>query len=158
MTTILRPTRGGEASYANQDRAVALAKDRDADLLLLYVSNVHFLDRVAGPVIVDIEAELDEMGEFLLALAQERAEMAGVRAKTLVLRGQFREALRQVIQEHEEVTTVVLGSAAGGTGVTTPGYLEDLVQWCHTECGIEVIVVDGGEIIEHHEPEKVDGG
>jgi nucleotide-binding universal stress UspA family protein len=158
MTTILRPTRGGEASYANQDRAVALAKERDADLLLLYVSNVHFLDRVAGPVIVDIEAELDEMGEFLLALAQERAEKAGVRAKTLVLRGQFREALSQVVQEHEEVTTVVLGSAAGGTGVTTPGYLKDLVQWCHTECGIEVIVVDGGEIIEHHKPEKVAGG
>jgi nucleotide-binding universal stress UspA family protein len=158
MTTILRPTRGGEASYANQDRAVALAKERDADLLLLYVSNVHFLDRVAGPVIVDIETELDEMGEFLLALVQERAEKAGVRARTLVLRGQFREALKQVVQEHEEVTTVVLGSAAGGTGVTTPAYLEDLVQWCHTEVGIEVIVIDGGEIIEHHKPEKADGG
>jgi nucleotide-binding universal stress UspA family protein len=155
MTTILRPTRGGEASYPNQDRAVALAKERDADLLLLYVSNVHFLDRVAGPVIVDIETELDGMGEFLLALAQERAEKAGVRAETLVLRGQFREALKQVIQEHEEVTTVVLGSAAGGTGVTPPGYLEDLVQWCHTEHGIEVIVVDGGEIIEHHKPKDV---
>jgi nucleotide-binding universal stress UspA family protein len=158
MTTILRPTRGGETSNPNQDRAIALAKERDADLLLLYVANVHFLDRLAGPVIVDVETELEEMGEFLLALAQERAERAGVRAKTLVLRGEFREALEQVIQEHEEITTLVLGSAAGGTGVAPPGYLEDLVQWCHTECGIEVIVVDGGEIIEHHKPEKVAGG
>jgi hypothetical protein len=72
MTTILRPTRGGEASYPNQDRAIKLAKERDADLLLLYVANVHFLDRLAGPVIVDVETELEEMGEFLLALAQER--------------------------------------------------------------------------------------
>jgi nucleotide-binding universal stress UspA family protein len=152
VTTILRPTRGGESSYANQDRAIALAKERDADLLLLYVANVHFLDRVAGPVIVDVETELEEMGEFLLALAQERAEKAGVRAETVVLHGDFREALQQVIQEHEEITTVVLGSAAGGTGVTPPGYLEDLVQWFQTEYGIEVIVVDGGEIIEHHTP------
>ena len=117
MTTILRPTRGGETSNPNQDRAIALAKERDADLLLLYVANVHFLDRLAGPVIVDVETELEEMGEFLLALAQERAEKAGVRAKTLVLRGEFREALEQVIQEHEEVTTVVLGTAVEGTGV-----------------------------------------
>jgi nucleotide-binding universal stress UspA family protein len=152
VTTILRPTRGGESSYANQDRAIALAKERDADLLLLYVANVHFLDRVAGPVIVDVETELEEMGEFLLALAQERAEKAGVRAETVVLHGDFREALQQVIQEHEEITTAVLGSAAGGTGVTPPGYLEDLVQWFQTEYGIEVIVVDGGEIIEHHTP------
>jgi len=152
MTTILRPTRGGESSYPNQDRAIAIAKERDADLLLLYVSNVHFLDHVAGPVLVDVETELVEMGEFLLALAQERAEQAGVRAKTLVLRGEFREVLEQVIQEHEEITTLVLGVAAGGTGVTPPGYMEDVVQWCHTECGIEVFVVDGGEIVEHHTP------
>jgi nucleotide-binding universal stress UspA family protein len=152
MTTILRPTRGGEASYPNQDRAITLAKERDADLLLLYVANVHFLDRLAGPVIVDVETELEEMGEFLLALAQERAEKAGVRASTLVLRGEFREALEQVIQEHEEITTVVLGTAVEGTGVTPPGYLENLIQWLLTECGIEVVVVDGGEIIEHHKP------
>jgi nucleotide-binding universal stress UspA family protein len=152
MATILRPTRGGEASFSNQDWAIALAKERDADLLLLYVSNVHFLDRVAGPVLVDIAAELDEMGEFLLAMAQERAEQAGVRTKSLVLRGQFREALAQAIQEHEEITTVVLGAAVEETSVTPAGYLEDLVQWCQAECGIEVFVVHQGQVVEHLEP------
>jgi nucleotide-binding universal stress UspA family protein len=152
MTTILRPTRGGEASYSNQDRAITLAKERDADLLLLYVSNVHFLDLRAGPVLVDVEAELDEMGEFLLAMAQERAEKAGVRARTLVLRGVFREALQQVLQEHEEISTVVLGAAIEGTSVTPAGYMEDLAQWCYAEFGVEVIVVHQGEIIEHLKP------
>ena len=154
MATILRPTRGGEGSNANQDWAIALAKERDADLLLLYVSNVHFLDRVAGPVLVDIAAELDEMGKFLLAIAQERAEQAGVQAKTLVLRGVFREALAQVLNEHPEITTVVLGAAVEGTSVTPAGYLEDLVPWCHAEFGIEVIVVRRGEVIEHLEPKQ----
>jgi hypothetical protein len=48
--------------------------------------------------------------------------------------------------------SVVLGTAAGGTGVTPPGYLENLVQWILTEAGIEVIVLHEGEIIEHHVP------
>ena len=152
MPTILRPTRGGEASSPNQDRAIAIAKERDADLLFLYVSNVHFLNRVASAVLVDVEAELDELGEFLLTMAQERAEMAGVRATTTTRRGDFRQALADVIEEHEEITMVVLGTAAGGTGVIPPGYLEDLVQELLTETGVEVILVDAGEVVGHHTP------
>ncbi len=152
MTTILRPTRGGEASFPNQDRAITIAKERDADLLLLYVANVHFLDHVAGPVIVDVETELAEMGEFLLAMAQERAEKAGVRAETIVRRGEFREALEQVIQEHEEITTLVLGAAIEETSVTPAGYLEEMVKSLLAEYSIEVIVVHEGEIIEHYTP------
>ena len=151
MTTILRPTRGGEASYTNQDRAVALARERGADLLFLYVSNVHFLDRVASAVLVDVETELEEMGEFLLALAQERAEKAGVQAETVVRRGEFREALEDVMREYQ-VSTVVLGTAIEATTVTPPGYLEELIHWIHTECGIEVILVHEGEIIKQHKP------
>jgi nucleotide-binding universal stress UspA family protein len=151
MTTILRPTRGGEASYPNQDRAIKIAKERGADLLLLYVSNVHFLDRMASPVLVDVETELAEMGEFLLAMAQERAEKAGVRAEAVVRRGEFSQAVRELIEEHE-VSAVVLGTAAGGTGVTPPGYLEDLIQAIVAETGVEVIVVHEGEIVEHHTP------
>jgi nucleotide-binding universal stress UspA family protein len=152
MTTILRPTRGGEASFPNQDRAIAIAKERDANLLLLYISNVHFLDHVAGPVIVDVETELDEMGEFLLAMAQERAEKAGVRAETIVHRGEFREALEQVIQEHEEITTLLLGAAIEETSVTPAGYLEEMAKSLLVKYGIEVIVVHEGEIIEHYTP------
>jgi nucleotide-binding universal stress UspA family protein len=151
MPTILRPTRGGEASFPNQDRAIAIAKERDADLLFLYVADVHFLDRLASPVLVDVETELEEMGEFLLAMAQERAEKAGVRADTVVRRGEFRQALEQVIREHD-ISTLVLGTAVGETGVTPPGYLENLVQWILHEVGIEVIVLQEGEIKEHHTP------
>ena len=153
MPTILRPTRGGEASVPNQDRAIAIAKERGADLLFLYVSNIRFLNRVASAVLVDVEAELDELGEFLLAMAQERAEKVGVRAKTITRRGAFRPALEGIIKEHEEITTVVLGTGTGGTGVLPSGYLEDLAQRLVSEPGIEVILVDGGEVVGHHTPE-----
>jgi nucleotide-binding universal stress UspA family protein len=88
---ILCLTRGGEASYPNQDGAIAIAKDLDEELLFLYISSVQFLDHSAAPKVVDIESELDEMGEFLLVMAQERAQKAGVKADILVRRGNFQE-------------------------------------------------------------------
>lgn len=152
MPIILRPTRGGEASYPNQDRSIAIAKERGASLLFLYVANVRFLDSFASPLLVDVETELEGMGEFLLCMAQERAEQAGVHAETVVLRGEFREALEEVIRKHEEINTLVIGTSAGETGVTPPGYLEDLIQWVLDEFGIEVVVVHEGEIVEQHVP------
>jgi nucleotide-binding universal stress UspA family protein len=149
MATVLCPTRGGPASYPNQDRAIAIAKERNAGLVFLYVASVQFLNLAASPVLVDMEAEMEAMGEFLLTMAQERAEKAGIQVKTEVRRGTFRHVVKEVIDEHQ-ITTLVLGSAAGLTGVTTPSYLEDLTQWILKETGVEIFVVREGEIIEHH--------
>ena len=151
MTTILCPTRGGESSFPNQDRAIAIGRERSADLLFLYVSDVRFLDRLASPILVDVETELDELGEFMLTMAQERAEKAGVRAETVVRRGVFRQALQEMIREHQ-VAAVVLGSAAGETGITTPRYLQDLAQSLLAEADVDVFIVHEGEIIAHHRP------
>lgn len=145
MTTILCPTRGGESSIANQMYAIELAKEQGASLIFLYVTDVHFLDRVASPLLIDIEEELDELGEFMLAMAQERAEAAGVRARTVVRRGAFRDAVESVVREHA-VSTMVLGSATEGTGVTTHDLLEGLSQAIIAATGIEVILLHNGEV------------
>lgn len=150
MATILHPTRGGQSSYPNQDRAIALARERNAQLVLLYVSNVHFLDTLASPVPIDlVKAELDELGEFMLAMAQERAEKAGVTADTVLRQGMFTEALQEVIEEYE-VETVILGSPADDTAVTTAEYMQELVRFLLAETSVAVIVLSGGEIIEEH--------
>ena len=142
---ILCPTRGGKASYANQDRAIALAKERDSDLLFLYVSNVKFLGLTSLPFIVDIETELDEMGEFILIMAQERADKAGVHAEITVERGVFDKVLKIVIQE-QQISTVVLGSSKEGTGITTEEYVQKLGETISQELGVEFIVLKDGEI------------
>jgi len=142
---ILCPTRGGKASYANQDRAIALAKEREADLLFLYVSNVKFLGLTSRPFIVDIETELDEMGEFILIMAQERAEKAGVQTEITVERGVFDKVLKAVIQE-QKISTVVLGSSKEGTGITTEAYVQKLGETISQELGVEFIVLRDGEI------------
>jgi nucleotide-binding universal stress UspA family protein len=148
---ILCPTRGGKGSYPNQDRAIAIAKERGTDILFLYITNVEFLGLTAAPKLVDIEAEMDEMGEFMLVMAQDRAEKASVEATTLVMHGQFREVLAEVIEKHQ-IGTVVLGSSAGGTGVVTKEYIQELVDHIHSKTGVEFIVVDQGEIVKTYQP------
>jgi nucleotide-binding universal stress UspA family protein len=143
---ILCPTRGGKGSYPNQDRAIAIAKERGAEVLFLNITNVQFLGLTAAPKLIDIETEMDEMGEFMLAMAQERAEKASVNALTLVQRGQFREVLIDVIEEHQ-IDTVVLGSSAGGTGVITAEFIQELVDEISGKTGVEFIVVYQGEIV-----------
>ena len=143
---ILCPTRGGKDSFPNQDRAIAIAKERGAEVLFLYITNVEFLGLTAAPKIIDIEDELDEMGEFMLTMAQERAEKASVNALTLVQRGQFREVLIDVIEERQ-IDTVVLGSSAGGTGMVTAEYVHNLADEIRGITGVEFIVVDRGEIV-----------
>lgn len=148
---ILCPTRGGKGSYPNQDRAIAIAKERGAEVLFLYITNVQFLGLTAAPKLIDIENEMDEMGEFMLTMAQERAENASVNALTRVQRGQFREVLIDFIEEHR-IDTAVLGSSAGGTGVITAEYIQELVDEISGKTGVEFIVVDQGEIVSTYKP------
>jgi nucleotide-binding universal stress UspA family protein len=143
---ILCPTRGGQASYPNQDRAIALAKERGADLLFLYVTNVEFLGQVWKPKVVDLETELDQMGEFLLAMAQERAQKSGVSAQTTVRRGDFRTVLKEVIAEYP-VDMVVMGSSEKGAGLVTSEYMCQLGEQVSEDCQIEFIVLHAGDVI-----------
>lgn len=150
---ILCPTRGGKASYPNQDRAIKLAQKRKMDLLFLYVTDVKFLGMTASPKVVDIEAELDEMGDFLLTMAKERAEKAGVTAFTTVRRGVFRKVLKNVILEYP-IKSIVMGSSSKSTSVTTLAYIQDLAEEISQSTGVEFIVLQKGKIIETHLPSK----
>jgi hypothetical protein len=121
-------------------------------LILLYVSNVSFLDRLGGTARVDIlEEQLDELGEFLLIMAQERAERCGVESDRVVRHGRFRPALSQVIEEYG-VTTLVLGRPAHDAANTTVEYISMVAQTMVNDCGIEVFVVHEGEMVEAYRP------
>jgi len=142
---ILCLTRGGRSSYPNQDWAIAHAKESNAQLRFLHVTNVHFLDLIAAPKVVDIEAELDELGEFLLVMAQERAKNAGVQAETTVRHGEFRQVLEQVISEFD-VDTVIMGASAGNTGIVSPDYRKALTEDISCETGVEFIILREGKV------------
>jgi nucleotide-binding universal stress UspA family protein len=90
MGKILCATRGGEDSYQTQDQAIALARRRGDTLIFLYVIDTHFLDKTAAPIVVDVGQQVGHMGEFLLAMAQERARSQGVSARCISRSGHVR--------------------------------------------------------------------
>jgi nucleotide-binding universal stress UspA family protein len=112
MARILCATRGGEGSRRTQDAAIRLAHERGDEIVFLYVVNIGFLDRTARAVRPDVvDAEMAKLGEFLLAMARERAEKQGVRALTSLRHGDLLSELQKAVAELD-VDTVVLGKPA----------------------------------------------
>lgn len=108
MGLILCAARGGEASYRTQQAAIAFAKERNEELIFLYVIDLSFLNKTAAPIVVDIENELKQMGNFFLLMAKERAAEQGIEVRTMIRKGFVREEIITTIQQ-EEATTVILG-------------------------------------------------
>lgn len=150
MTTILCPTRGGKESHPNQDFAIDLAKERGADLLFLYVSEIRFLNRAGPPMVVDIEKEMDELGDFLLSMAQERAENSNISAGVAVRRGIFSKVLREVIVQNK-IRTVILGSSPKETGIVSYERLQELSEELSKEMGVEFFILQNGKMVFHVE-------
>lgn len=141
MGKILCATRGGEASYRTQDAAIALAQERDDELLFLFVVDIEFLSRTARAVRPDvIKTEMEHMGEFLLAMAQERAQAQGVQADYILRHGDLREELKTAARQ-PAVTMVVLGKPAGAESAFVPASLEALAAEIEAETGVPVRIV-----------------
>ncbi len=142
MGTILCATRGGEASYRTQDAAINLAKERGDELCFLYVVDLHFLDKTAAPIVVDVEGELVKMGEFLLVMAKERATSQGVSAQTLVRQGQIGEEMAAAARQMG-ATLIVLGRPVGSTAHFDEKALQSFAEHLRAETGIEVAILQG---------------
>jgi len=141
MGKILCATRGGEASYRTQDAAIALAKGRDDELLFLFVVDTYFLNKTARAVRPDVVAEeMSHMGEFLLAMAQERAQKQGVAAEYVIRRGKLRDELKAAARE-EGVSLVVLGQPAGTGGAFVPADLEAFAAEIEAETGVKARII-----------------
>ncbi len=146
--TILCSTRGGKESHANQDFAIRLTQEQGTDLLFLYVSNIQLISRAGPAIVIDIEEELDEVGSFLLSMAQERAEKSGVTAQAIVRRGLFSKVLKDVIIENK-IDTVVLGRSPKEVGMVPHSHLQDLCKELNKALGVEFIIVQDGQEVFH---------
>ena len=140
MGIILCATRGGEASFRTQTAAIELAKERNDELAFLYVVDLNFLDKTAAPIVVDVENEISQMGEFLLLVAKERAVEQGVKARTLSRKGSIRyEIIKAVLDIN--ATLVVLGRPAGEASAFEKSDLKTFAEKIQLETGAEVKIV-----------------
>jgi nucleotide-binding universal stress UspA family protein len=140
MRKILCATRGGEASYRTQDKVIEMAKTGGATLLFVFAVDMDFLGKTAAPILVDVENELENMAEFLLIMAQERAEKAGVEAEYVVRWGLLPDVLAEVATE-QKVDLIVLGSPGEGENRFVMEGLEKFAASVHEASGTEVKIV-----------------
>jgi nucleotide-binding universal stress UspA family protein len=141
MAKILCATRGGEASYRTQDATIALAQERGDEILFLYVVDIEFLKKTARAVRPDVvTAEMDKMGNFLLAMAQERAQKQNVAADCVLRHGDLRRQLIAAARELD-VTLVVLGKPAGEESTFALAGLEAFAAKIETETRVETRII-----------------
>jgi len=141
MGKILCATRGGAASYRTQDAVIALAGEQGDSVVFLYVVDTAFLDYTARAVRPDVVAtEMRNLGEFLLAMACERAASQGVEATSLVKHGQLDDALKEAALE-EEATLVTLGRPLGDESRFQLAALEEFAAEITAETGVETRIV-----------------
>lgn len=140
MGKILCATRGGEDSYQTQDKAIDLAKELGDTLVFLYVVDLHFLDKTAAPIMVDIEEEVINMGEFLLLMAKERAKEQGVIAETIYRKGNVREKIKSTANEIC-ATLIILGQPGGEDSAFRMADLLAFAFAIESETGIKVKIV-----------------
>jgi nucleotide-binding universal stress UspA family protein len=137
---VICATRGGPASYPNQDAAIVQAKARGQDIVFVFVTNLQFLDKLSSAVLVDMDEQMKELGEFLLLMAKERAEKMGVRAFAEVRSGSIRQALMDVIRQYD-ANLVVMGQPGRSANLFKTEHMEDICDYLREEAGVEVMLV-----------------
>jgi len=140
MGKILCATRGGEASLHAQNAAIALAKERGDELVFLYIIDLKFLDKTAAPIMVDVENELAQLGNFLLLLAKERASEAGINTDALCRKGNIRSEIQKAATDIG-ATLIILGSPEEGSSAFQLANLQKFAAELQEATGAEVRIV-----------------
>lgn len=136
MPYILCATRGGEESLCAQEEAIKRAKESGDTLLFLYVIDLRFLDKIAAPIVVDVEDEVSDMGDFLLLVAKERASEQGVNAEVISRKGKVREEIKKIATE-EDVSLVILGRPCGDESAFQLAELQKFSDEIESETGVK---------------------
>jgi nucleotide-binding universal stress UspA family protein len=140
MGKILCATRGGEESELTRAAAIEMARGEGHSLVFLYVADASFLDRIAAPLVVDVEGELERMGRFQLAIACEQAAVKGVAAEAVVRHGHLQTQLAAASHDLG-ATIVVLGRPRAGAPVFDDEALDSFAEHLRAETGAEVLVL-----------------
>jgi nucleotide-binding universal stress UspA family protein len=141
---IVCATRGGEASRVAQDHAIQLAKQGDEELVFFYVADTGVLEHTSDTRPHEIARNLSRMGEFILTIAQERAQEAGFQKVSWVCRlGTMREELKAYLLE-TGADKLVLGRpvAQGVEQVFTQTGLDEFAAELEADTGVQVFMAD----------------
>ena len=142
---IVCATRGGEASRAVEDYAIQLALEANhEELVFFYVADCDVLAHTSDTRPHDIAHDLTRLGEFIVIIAQERAQAAGLTNAHWVVRlGQVREEMVSYLKE-SGANRLVLGRPVGkgGDQVFSHQGLDQFATQIQAETGVKVLLAD----------------
>ncbi len=112
---ILVPVDGSEQAYKATEFAADLAKQSDATIHLLHVFKLSIIPEGLGDYIMTDRAELQALGNKIIALAEDEAKKKGVKhIEAAVIEGDPSERIIDYAKDHD-VDIIVLGSRGLGT-------------------------------------------
>ena len=143
MPGIICAIRGGPNSQPTIDKAISLSKEKDLQIYFLYVSNLDFLVHTESGRTQLFYEQLDQMGEFILLTAQEKAKAKNVTSEGVIKHGQVREEIINVAKEIE-ANYVVLGLPRGAkeSDVFAEGMIGEYGKRIEEETGAQVIFAE----------------
>lgn len=145
---ILCAVRGAPESRAAVNRAIEIALKHDASLTFLYVIDAEFLEHATvGPLSV-VYRELRQMGEFSMAILEERAKRMGVSKTSAVVReGNVLKQLRGYLREtNADILVIGMPMRSSLRELIKPRDFEDLVAEIE-ESGMRVVQVESEESV-----------
>ena len=142
MGLIVCATRGGEAGRRTQERAIALAKERDEDLVFLCIFDPAFAGNLSDTLSEAVVQEQHWLARTLMNVAQSRARKQGVNAHAVVRSGPVVANIEAFVLE-SCASMLVIGEPKVDSAL---GALKlDSVQSCADQMvdqtGIDVVVV-----------------
>ena len=142
MGPIVCATRGGEAGRRTQERGIALAKERGAELIFLCVFDPDFAGPLNSALSAAVVEEQQWLGRALMSVAQARARERGVEASAMVLSGPVLGSIEEFLCE-SDASTLVIGEAKINSALSAfrPGSVQTCARHVEQNTDVEVVVV-----------------
>jgi nucleotide-binding universal stress UspA family protein len=142
MKPIVCATRGGEACRRTQERAIDLAKQRDAELIFLFVADPTDVGPVDESLVEALKGEIERLGRALLRTAQGRAQKQGLTAQAVVLHGPVEQSIKDYLRQ-TKAGALVIGAPRTGAApqAFTREGIQRFAQAVRQETDVEVVVV-----------------
>lgn len=137
---IVCATRGGEASRAVQQQAIAYALKEDESLMFLFVADETQYGAIGGGLRSAFKAELLWMAETLMTLLQKRGRSAGIGTNYRILEGNVKEQIVAYLRE-QRPELLFVGAPRGTTSdIIGDDEIEQFALEIEKETGVKVIV------------------
>jgi nucleotide-binding universal stress UspA family protein len=146
MSGIVCAIRGGPNSQPTINKAITLSQEKKQQIYFLYVVNLDFLVHTESGRTQLLYEQMDQMGEFILLMAQEQAKGKNVPAEGVIKHGQVREEIIDLAKEIQ-ANYVVLGTpqGAGERDVFAEGMISEFGKRIEGETGAQVIFAERPE-------------